>query len=103
MLLCQEDADAAVTTAAEWIRAAPDLDVRLGGYIRDTLRRVDAVPAPICHVGGVGATVVDRELVRDHLSPRLVHAVADCSLERAAGELTHGRFRDVPSAQAVRA
>ncbi len=38
---------------------------------------------------------IDQELVRDHLSVRLVYAVADWSLERAAEEMTRGRFRHV--------
>ena len=38
---------------------------------------------------------VDAELVRDHLSTKLVYAVADWSLERAAEEMTRGAFRHV--------
>ena len=38
---------------------------------------------------------VDAELVGDHLSTRLVYAVADWSLERAAEEMTRGGFRHV--------
>jgi len=38
---------------------------------------------------------IDRELVRDHLTTRLVYAVADWSLERAADEMTRGGFRHV--------
>lgn len=38
---------------------------------------------------------IDSELVRDHLSTRLVYAAADWSLERAAEEMTRGGFRHV--------
>ncbi len=38
---------------------------------------------------------IDSELVGDHLSSRLVYAVADWSLERAADEMTRGAFRHV--------
>lgn len=38
---------------------------------------------------------VDAEFVRDHLSSRLVYAVADWSLEQAAEAMTRGRFRHV--------
>jgi len=38
---------------------------------------------------------IDQERVRDHLTPRLVYAAADWSLERAAEEMTRGGFRHV--------
>ena len=38
---------------------------------------------------------LDTELVRDHLTARLIHAAADWPLERAAVEMTRGGFRHV--------
>ena len=38
---------------------------------------------------------LDRELVRDHLTTRLVYASAEWSLEKAAEEMTRGAFRHV--------
>jgi CBS domain-containing protein len=38
---------------------------------------------------------LDTELVRDHLTQRLVYASADWSLERAAEEMVQGAFRHV--------
>lgn len=38
---------------------------------------------------------LDAELVRDHLTQRLVDAAAEWSLERAAGEMVQGDFRHV--------
>ena len=38
---------------------------------------------------------LDAELVRDHLTQRLVYASADWSLERAAEEMVRGAFRHV--------
>jgi len=57
LLICRDDPDAVAAAAADWIREAPERDVRLAGYTRDTLRRVDAAPAPICHVAGLDGDV----------------------------------------------
>ena len=38
---------------------------------------------------------VDEERVGDHLSPRMIYAYADWSLEQAAEAMTNGRFRHV--------
>jgi len=54
LLVCRDDVLAVARTAAEWTCASPDQDVRLAGYTRDTLVRVDEAPAPLCHVAGFG-------------------------------------------------
>ena len=38
---------------------------------------------------------IDGERVRDHLSPRMIYAYADWSLEQAAEAMTNGGFRHV--------
>ena len=38
---------------------------------------------------------LDTELVRDHLTQRLIYATADWPLEKAAEEMVRGRFRHV--------
>ena len=38
---------------------------------------------------------IDEERVRDHLSPRMIYAYADWSLEQAAEAMTNGGFRHV--------
>ena len=38
---------------------------------------------------------LDTELVRDHLTQRLIYAAADWPLEKAAEEMVRGRFRHV--------
>ncbi len=38
---------------------------------------------------------IDQELVRDHLTDRIVYAYADWPLEQAADEMTRGGFRHV--------
>ena len=48
----------------------------------------------ILHSNGVGQSV-DTELVRDHLTSEVVYAVADWSLERAAGAMIRGGFRHI--------
>lgn len=172
MVICELDADAVLGAIITGIELALDDDVRLVGYRRDDLVRVDEGPIALCHVAGVGlpprprmggekisrgrqhmqvrdgmneilvtvgpehtlgeaarrmhahgvgaAVVIDSdqqgpgilterdllgaagrgldlhaELVRDHLSSRLVYAAADWSLERAAEEMTRGGFRHV--------
>ena len=48
----------------------------------------------LLHACGAGENL-DTELVRDHLTQRLVYAAAGWSLERAAEEMVRGRFRHV--------
>ncbi|MDQ3719720.1 MAG: CBS domain-containing protein [Actinomycetota bacterium] len=42
-----------------------------------------------------GGQDIDDELVGDHLSPKLIYAYEDWPLEKAAEEMTRGRFRHV--------
>lgn len=48
----------------------------------------------ILHCNGVGQSI-DEELVRDHLTSRIVYAAADWSLEQAADAMVRGSFRHV--------
>ena len=42
-----------------------------------------------------GGESIDDELVGDHLSPRVIYAYEDWSLEKAAEEMSRGHFRHV--------
>ncbi len=48
----------------------------------------------ILHSTG-GGQDIDQELVGDHLSPKLIYAYEDWPLQKAAEEMTGGRFRHV--------
>jgi CBS domain-containing protein len=48
----------------------------------------------ILHSNGVGQSI-DEELVREHLTSKVVYAAADWPLERAASEMVRGGFRHV--------
>lgn len=62
LLVCRDDAEVVATAADDWFRQEPEHDVRLAGYTRDTLRRVDGAPAPLCHVA-------DESLTLEHAAP----------------------------------
>jgi len=53
LLVCRDDGGAVATVVDDFIWAVGGQDVRLAGYTRDTLRRVDEAPAPLCHVAGL--------------------------------------------------
>lgn len=79
--------DAARLMTARGVGAAVVLDEELPGPGIITER-------DILQSNGVGQSI-DTELVRDHLTARLVYASAEWSLEQAADAMVHGAFRHV--------
>lgn len=50
LVICRDDADRVLDVVEGWICDLPEQDVRLAGYTRGTLQRVDRAPVALCHV-----------------------------------------------------
>jgi hypothetical protein len=50
LLICERDPADSAISIAECIEGYPASDLRVAGYTRDTLRRVEQAPIALCHV-----------------------------------------------------
>jgi hypothetical protein len=52
LLICSTEEEAVTRELAAWIADFPAQDLRICGYTRDSLRRVDHSPRAICYLAG---------------------------------------------------